>query len=480
MVNGSYSPARRTALVLTGTGAHGAYHAGVLRALQEAGVKIDIIAGHGVGSGGAALAAIDGAARLWDAEGLWRSKAVRTLYSWRRPLRAAAWTGLVLLAILLVPIIVLFAGLLVYLAGFLFEMLRLEAGRALVAGYSAWLQGAFAGENLPTTVPRLALIALTVIAAILVIGGILAGRGAGARRAERGWWWRMVAAPYDAHAARERFIEAIWQLIRGAAPVPRPAPAALSRRYAEVLSENLGQPGFRELVVIATDLDARRDVVAALLTEPYRQRFLASRPGRDRRAEVLDLAGVARDHSLDAVGAGLTPCLLCDPHRITFAADSFWRGETHRLCDRPGAIGRLLEEVAEAGASQVIIVTAVASAAAPHRLQRPRLDVAGRCGELLSAAESAALRDALESLSPHFDAIYVIQPNHNAVGPFDLSGAYDDASDRRQDLTELMERAYEDAYRQFIEPVVGASGEHLAHAVVGADPPGTDQDFGLR
>jgi hypothetical protein len=25
-----------------------------------------------------------------------------------------------------------------------------------------------------------------------------------------------------------------------------------------------------------------------------------------------------------------------------------------------------------------------------------------------------------------------------------------------------MERAYEDAYRQFIEPVVGGSGEHLA------------------
>jgi hypothetical protein len=27
-----------------------------------------------------------------------------------------------------------------------------------------------------------------------------------------------------------------------------------------------------------------------------------------------------------------------------------------------------------------------------------------------------------------------------------------------------MDRAYEDAYRQFIEPVVGASGEHLARA----------------
>ena len=32
------------------------------------------------------------------------------------------------------------------------------------------------------------------------------------------------------------------------------------------------------------------------------------------------------------------------------------------------------------------------------------------------------------------------------------------------DLTELMRRGYDDAYRQFIEPIVGASGEQLAHA----------------
>ncbi len=61
--------------MLCGTGAHGAYHAGVLRALQEAGVKIDIVAGHGIGAGGAALAAIDGAARLWEPSGVWRSPA---------------------------------------------------------------------------------------------------------------------------------------------------------------------------------------------------------------------------------------------------------------------------------------------------------------------------------------------------------------------------------------------------------------------
>ena len=74
-----YSPERRTALVLCGTGAHGAYHAGVLRALQEAGVKIDVMAGQGVGAGAAALAAIDGAARLWDADGVWRRATVMTM-----------------------------------------------------------------------------------------------------------------------------------------------------------------------------------------------------------------------------------------------------------------------------------------------------------------------------------------------------------------------------------------------------------------
>jgi hypothetical protein len=475
-----YSPSRRTALVLTGTGAHGAYHAGVLRAMQEAGVKIDVVAGQGVGAGGAALAAIDGAARLWDAEGIWRSRAVRQLYTWRQPLRVAAWLGLVLLTILLAPVFVLLVGLLVYLVGFLSEMLQIEAGRALVSSYSAWLQVAFSGENLPTSVPRFAVIALAAIMIALSMSGLRTARAIGSRRAEGRWWWRVVAAPFDAHVARECFVDAVWELIRGAAPVARPPSAALGRRYMEVLSENLGQPGFRELVIVTTDLDARRDVVAALLAEPYKQPFLGPRSGRDRRSEILDLSGVAREHVIDVIGAGLTPSLLCDPHLMTFAPDSFWRGETHRLCDRPGSVARLLEEVAEAGVRQVVIVTAVAAAAAPHRLRALRLDLTGRFGEFQSAAEVAALRDALESIGPRFDSVYTIQPTHNAIGPFDLAGAYDEASDRHQDLSELMERAYEDAYRQFIEPVIGASGEQLAHAVVGVRDPASADDFNLR
>jgi len=476
----SYSPSRRTALVLTGTGAHGAYHAGALRALQEAGVKIDLVAGQGIGAGSAALAAIDGAARVWDTNGVWRSHTARRLYGWRWPLRASAWIGLVLLTVLLAPVVVLLVGLLVYLLGFLLEMLQVEAGKALVVAYSNWLLVAFAGTNLPTSVPRFATIALAALLAFLALGGVLAGRTIGSRRAERGWWWRIIAAPIDADAARERFTAAVWELIRGAAPVARPTGAALGRRYSEVLVENLGQPGFRELVLVATDLDARRDVVAALLAEPYRQGFLAPQPGRDRRSEVLDLAGVARDHVIDVIGAALTPPMLCDPQLLTFAPDSFWRGETHRLCDRPGAVERLLEEVAEAGATQAIIVTAVAPAAAPHRLRAPRLDVRGRFGEFQSAAEAAALRDALEAMTSRFDSVYVIHPGHNPIGPFDLSGAYDEASDRHQDLSELMERAFEDAYRQFIEPVVGASGEQLVRVGVAAREEAGGEDFRLR
>ena len=56
----------------------------------------------------------------------------------------------------------------------------------------------------------------------------------------------------------------------------------------------------------------------------------------------------------------------------------------------------------------------------------------------------------------------MIRPAHNPIRPLDLTGAYDEHSDRVQSLDELMERGYEDAYRQFIEPVLGASGERIS------------------
>src|SRR6476661_10114926 len=97
-----YSPQRRTALVLTGTGTAGAYHPGVLRALHEAGVKLDIVAGRGIGAVSALFAAIDGGQSLWSDRGFWQSAGVKTLYAWRPALRLAFWA--VVLAVLIVAV----------------------------------------------------------------------------------------------------------------------------------------------------------------------------------------------------------------------------------------------------------------------------------------------------------------------------------------------------------------------------------------
>ena len=50
---------------------------------------------------------------------------------------------------------------------------------------------------------------------------------------------------------------------------------------------------------------------------------------------------------------------------------------------------------------------------------------------------------------------------HNPVGPLDFGGVYDEHSDRMLPLAELIDRGYGDAYRQFIEPIVGAGGERI-------------------
>ena len=423
----AYSPDRRTALLFGGTGAHGAYQAGALRALQEAGVKVDVVAGQGVGAATAALAAIDGGARLWEDDGVWRGPRASGLYRWKRSLVAGAW--------LLVALVVMA----------IFNAVEITAGRSGSA-FAAYGAG----------------IAALAIAGVLAGAAVLDRVGASATRRGSGlWWWRVVGAPLDGHAARELVVDTLWGLIRGAASIARPDRLALGRRYSEVLAESLGQPGFRELLIVAHDLETRSDLVAALLRDAYRRDFMARRPGRERRAEALDLAGIGRDHSIDVVCGALSLPLGTDPHLMTFGADTYWRGETHRIADRPGGIARVLEELYAAGVSQVIVVSAVAVATAPHRLISPGLDLRRRIGEAAASAEAAAVRDAIEQARLRFDGIFSICPTHNPVGPLDFSGAYDETSDRRQTLTELMERGYEDAYRQFIEPVVGASGDHL-------------------
>jgi hypothetical protein len=240
----------------------------------------------------------------------------------------------------------------------------------------------------------------------------------------------------------------------------------LSRSYTELLRENLGQPGFRELLLTVHDLDMRRDFVFAMLGDRHRRDFLRASdgPGGARRlAETFDLAGVSRDHLMDAVFAGISLPVATGIREIGFPPESYWCGEVHRASCRPGALDRLLDELPLAGIEQVIVVAPFPEIEGPHRLTVPRSDWRGRVSDYLAGAETAALRSALSAPRP-FRALYLVSPAYNPVGPLDIAGCYDQRSDRTVTLGELVDRGYEDAYRGFIDPVVGASGERLETA----------------
>ena len=458
-----YAPQLRTALVLTGTGTAGAYHAGVLRALHEAGVKLDIVAGRGIGAVSALFAAIDGGQSLWSDRGFWRVPGVKQLYPWRLALRVFVWAIAFAVLIMAVPLAVSAAGAVVFPIDFVVRLVGLGGVSGLTGEYVRLAQQAFAPDGLPTWLPRLVVLVLGA-AGGLVVWDAFASAG---RRQQRGsFWWRAAGSPLSSREVVAHSWRSLWDLLRGAAPLRQPAPAELARRYADLLVDNIGQPGFRELLLTVHDLDAHRDLVFALVAEP-RRRDLIRRPStasaEARRAEVLDLSGAGRSHLADAVAASLAVPIATEPHEMTFAPDAYWRGETHRLCDRPGSLTRILEELSDLGVEQAVIVSASPELIGPHALTAHRLDGKGRLGEYLQSAEAAAVRDATRLVSTRAPRVstFTIRPGHNPVGPFDFSGGFDVRSDRRQPLTELMSLGYEDAYHQFIEPVVGASGERV-------------------
>jgi hypothetical protein len=460
----AYSPLSRTALLFTGSGTAGAYHAGVLRAFQEAGVKIDLVAGTGMGVASAVFAAIDGGSRLWGADGIWRSPLASRYYRVRPAIRAAAWALAVSLSVVLLPLVALVLGLVVYPLGFLVELAGVASGGIAARAYTSLVQTAFDPAFLPSVLPRALLVSLALfVGTVGVLGLTVLIRGRGLRRDDAPLWWRVIGAPLSSEGAEQAISRGLWQLVGGAAGARRPGPVDLSRAYTELLRENLGQPGFRELLLTVHDLDMRRDFVFAMLGDRHRRDFFRASegPGGDRRlSEGFDLAGVSRDHLMDAVLAGASLPVATGIQLIGFPPESYWCGEVHRASSRPGALDRLLDELPLAGIEQVIVVAPFPETEGPHRLTVPRSDWRGRVSDYLAGADAAALRSSVAAFRP-FRSLHVIGPAYNPVGPLDVGGTYDQRSDRFVALGELMDRGYEDAYRQFIDPVIGASGERL-------------------
>ena len=449
----SYSPQLRTAVLLSGNGTGGAYHAGVLRALHEAGVKIDVMSGRGVGVVGAVFAAIDAAPKTWEDGGVWRRRPPVRMYRWRPALRWAATLAQLAAAILAMPLLVLATGLVAYPLSFLVQMIDVDAGYRLVTAYADLVRYAFTPGGLPTAVPRLVTLCLAAAFCVLAVSAVRLKADTTKAHRDRGRWWaRLIGSPWSAGPGLGHFRAALWQLFRGPANAKEPPSSELSRRYTELLLENLGQPGFRELIVATLDLETRGDLVFAALREDRRPGYF-----QRSRGDLIDLAGVGRNQILEALAGAVSLPVLTDPHLVAFSPESYWKGETHRTCDRIAAVARLLDELAAAGVEQVIAVCADADRAAPHRLATPGGSLESRMAEHFAAAETSAMRDAVVSHKKRFKGVFLIQPAHNPIGPFDFSGAYDERSDRYLTLGELMDRGYEDAYKQFVEPVVGGS-----------------------
>jgi hypothetical protein len=465
-----YSPKRRTALVFTGSGTTGAYHAGVLKALDESGVKIDVVVGSGVGTVAAAYAAVMGGPRLYGSGGFWPGAGWGSFYRVRPVLRLA----LLLLGISFVVFALpLLAGLVI---GLLFPLVliadRIFSGIASALLDRLWMapealsQAYLAAQ----AVPVFALVLLAVI-----VAAVLYAR-------DRRRFPEAFESLLDAGPGLGRLRRGLWEIARGAALSGSPPSAAeLGRRYAALLADNFGEPGFRELVLRTADLDRGDALTFVLLQDGSADDDEGpSRPRETGLEDAIDLRTPA--HSalfFDAVATGLLCPMAMPLQRVSFPKGGVHGGETHRLTDATFVPGTGIAEALAAGAEQVIVVTGVPVTAAPlarRRGPRARMDAAVRALERQAArelGEAERLNRIVSTLGhrgedgrgawedPATGRVYrevdlwVVRPERRALGPMEFDGARDPATEVVQTTDDLLEQGWRDAYRQFVEPVVG-------------------------
>jgi hypothetical protein len=457
--------------VFTGSGTTGAYHAGVLKALDESGVKIDVVVGSGVGTVAAAYAAVMGGSKLYGADGFWQGVSWGSFYRVRPVLRLA----LVLLGVSFVVFALpLIAGLLL---GLLFPLVliadRMFPGLASRVLDRVWMAPeSFSGTYLAAqAVPVFALALLAV-----VVMAVLAARDR--RRIPEAF-----ESLLDARPGLNRLRRGLWDIARGAALSGGPPSAAeLGRRYAALLSENLGEPGFRELVLRTADLDRGDALTFALLRQGPGDAEDGGGPRENGLADAVDLRAKGQSELLfDAVATGLLCPMAMPLRRVSFPKGAVHGGETHRLTDATFVPGTGIAEALAAGAEQVVVVTGVPERAAPlarRRGPRARMDAAVRALERQAArelGEAERLNRIVSTLGhrgsdgrgawedPASGRVYrevdlwVIRPERRALGPMEFDGAQDPATEVVQTPEDLLEQGYRDSYLQFVEPVVGQS-----------------------
>jgi len=481
-----YSPRRRTALVLTGSGTSGAYHAGVLKALDESGVKLDLVVGSGVGTVGAAFGAVAGGPRLYGESGFWADVSWDAFFRLRPAVRIAILLLACSFGVFLLPV------LLALTAGLLFPLVLIFD--LVSPGWAGRVGAAMLGAPSVLRAPYLASLSLPIFflcAAGLL--GVLRLWVTQRRRLAESFEWLLDPSP-----ARDRLLEALWEIARGPAISRAPSEAELGRKYVSLLAENLGQPGFRELILRTADLETGGPLPFVVLDDAHRAGFVSARArGPRSRLEGLpgavDLRVPGYDALLfDAAMTGLLAPGVAPVRRVSFPKGGIFAGESHRLTEASLAGGSGLSEAIAAGAEQILFVTAAPEEAKPLARRRgPRALADGVLATLERQAVEVDLRATerlnrlVETLGHRTDDggrgwqdpatgriyraidLYVIRPDHRVLAPLDLDGSEDPATEVRATASDLLELGYRDAYRLFVEPVVGAVPETPA---AGAEP----------
>jgi hypothetical protein len=481
-----YSPKRRTALVLTGSGASGAYHAGVLRALDESGVKVDLVVGSGVGTVAAAFAAVAGGSKLYGPDGLWDGAGWDAFYRLQPALRVALLLLATAFGVFLFPV-----GL-ALLAGLLFPLVLIVD--VVAPGVPSRLIGGLWAAPSVLRAPYLAALAVPVFTlSVLAVGYLLVGWLRHGRR-----FAESFETPLDARPAGRRLADALWEVARGSAiSAGAPSDAELGKRYVALLAENLGQPGFRELILRTADLETGSALPFVLLHDVARSAFASTRTrGPRSRLEgipgAVDLRESGYDSLLfDAVVTGLLPPLAAPARRVSFPKGGIFAGETHRLADATLTAGCGISEAVAAGAEQVIVAAGAPQSASPAPRRRgPRAAADAVLATLERQALEGDVRGAertsriVETLGHRMEdggkawqdpatgrlyrdvPVYVIRPDRRAFGPLELDGAQDPATEVLETPEDLLDQGYRDAYRMFVEPVVGAVPEPRRHGTL--------------
>lgn len=453
-----YASEKRTAVVFHGSGAAVAYHAGALRSIDEAGVRVDVVVGSGSGVVAAAFAAVGAGSALHADSGLislWRDEPPARLRAGLRALRAIAIAG--------------FAGLL------------LPAALAVIAGLllPVWLLIDFARPGWLAEAARFALafapglraffmvcLAVPAFAAALLVVFRLARRFARRRRDPRDALESVFTTEHLVDALKKQ----LWSAVRGAdLSGRRPADAELGERYAAHLDENLGQPGYREVVLRVCDLESGRPLRVTLVRgAALRDAVDAREP--DGRALLVEAL---------AASAALAPFLA--PRRVSLKPPGRQAGVVRRVVESSLVGGAGLAEAIAAGAEQIILVTAT-----PEEPQPPpdRIGFRALADAVSAASERAALERELgeterlnrliETVAPLAAGgrrqwtdpstgrvlrpvpVFVVRPPRAALRPLDFPFAVEPGVETMTSLVDWMEQGRQDALAQFLAPHFGA------------------------